>query len=267
MPRGHPDWWIQTGQFSFADIDTAELAARLGSPVTYQRSGRVIYFTDFEVDRNDWSFWVSGEGNGGIGNGIIEVFAGEGIAGGMQPFRGSQCLKIKADDVADNAGYYWTNAIKLLPAVWSGNIGIELLLAPDTDATSFNLHITHDDAGVERLAGILIDFTNDELSYLSGHSPLVYTVFDDIPGGEWGRVSGTSLRWGIVKLIISADLTKYVGLYINNHFFDLSDHAIPTGSFPVSSFERLSIQLFVSDSDGTGGSCYVDGVIVTQDEP
>lgn len=61
MPRGMPDW----GEYSPQEVvskllDNAELAARLGSPVLFDRRGTVIFMDDFNCGVNHWDTVTKG---------------------------------------------------------------------------------------------------------------------------------------------------------------------------------------------------------------
>jgi hypothetical protein len=54
--RSYPDFGVVPSGSMAPDIDMAELAARLGSPMTWRRDGRVLSLTDFCPSRNGWVF-------------------------------------------------------------------------------------------------------------------------------------------------------------------------------------------------------------------
>lgn len=54
--RTYPDGGVSESEYLPADIDSAELAARLGSPDVYRREGRVISVTDFSPNTEGWKF-------------------------------------------------------------------------------------------------------------------------------------------------------------------------------------------------------------------
>ena len=238
---------------------SVEAMASLGSPNTYRQRGKVLYLTGFEIDRNDWAYWSS-DAFLGMG-GSIDVWEGDGVAAGEQPFRGSKCLRIHADAVAA-AGEAWTSAIKLLPAMWAENMGVELELAFGENAQDFRMELGWDSAGKTRRAAILVDPINKNLSYLSSVGPDVWTEFGTF-FGEWRSQAAASLRWANCKLVVSDNQDEYMAFYINNEFYPLAGIQVPTGTYPITAFERLAINLRVTDNDLTEGIAYVDDVILT----
>jgi len=267
MPRGHRDWFVYTDQYAFADIDTGEICARIGSPYVYLRGGRAIYLTGFECDVNDWNASISA---GAVNP--LSRFVGDSEISGLRPLRGSACAKIAASIVADGDGNKWAQANKLLPAIWSGNLGLEVSIAPDANAQRFYLELHSDDGGITRAAGICIDFVNKKLYYRSGTATVAltsFTEFADQPGGDWLPVAGQSLRWGHIKLLVDSGLTEYLDFILNGRSFadEIGGVAITTGAFPATSFDRLLIQVGVLDNDGSAGCVYFDDLVFTQDEP
>jgi hypothetical protein len=80
MPHGTPDWGLTSGlatTYRWADLD--ELAVRLGSPVSVDRRGDVVFFDDFEHGLDKWSSGSSGAGaahylnTGGARSGYFSV--------------------------------------------------------------------------------------------------------------------------------------------------------------------------------------------------
>jgi hypothetical protein len=271
MSRGYPDWQVQTGQSAYVEFDAGELAARLGSVNTFRRSGRVLYATGFEGlvtgIVNDWSFFVPAGSSG-----YIAPFIGEGSSGKKQPYHGATSLAIVPTDVADADGVMRTNAIKLLPALWSGRLGVEMEVAAHENSQGFMLDISWDDSTTIRTAGIWVNFLTDRILYRSSSSGYGAGSFTDLaalPGGQWESQAGVSLRWGNLKLIVASDLTQYHNLLLNNRNFatEIRGLAVPTAVPVVTAFERISIQVNAIDDDGTNGPLYIDDVIVTNDEP
>ena len=269
MTRGHPDWLLSTGNFGYFDADMSELVARIGGGNVYRRSGRVIYTTGFECDIDDWVPYDPSAAGAGT-NGAAARWTGESGNAPKRPLRGSASLKLTPASTGDGDGIERMSAIKLLPAIWNGNLGYEVELAFHEDATGFVLQLSYDDAGVIREAGIMVDLVNADLLYRStvgGFELADFTKFADLPSvGQWQAQAGASLRWAHLKLIVSSELDKYLAFYLNQHAYDLSAVSIPTGTYGVGAFERIAVQLVAIDLDGTQGPSYVDDVIVTQDE-
>ena len=267
MARGHPDWWIQTGQFSFADIDTAELAVRIGSPITLHRSGRVIYLTGFEIDVNDWTFF-----SGGVGAEAMEWWGGDGGEAAKQPLRGSGAMKLTISDDDDDNGFYVNQAIKVLPAVWSGKLGIEMTFAIDDNVERIVLELSYDDGDTVVTGAIMIDAANSKLLYFDGDTEediADYTEFADMPGNTLQPPELVSLRWCNVKMILSSDLGEFTNFIFNGRSFadELAGVETLSASSSVTAFERLKIGIHAFGDDNSQGVLYVDDVILTQDEP
>jgi len=64
MPHGTPDYGITAGRQTTHQLtDLGELAVRLGSPVSFDRRGDVVWWDDFECSLNKWNVAASGTGS------------------------------------------------------------------------------------------------------------------------------------------------------------------------------------------------------------
>ena len=107
MARGYPDWGINTGAFGQFETDINEIPARLGSPYSFLRSGKVIFADKIETNLSHWIAENTGAG-GAISRDTTFSFFGSGS------------LKIvPATDGADNHA-----ATRFVPLIESGNVGL-----------------------------------------------------------------------------------------------------------------------------------------------
>ena len=264
--RTKPDFGRDPSQAPAIGEDVIEGVANMGGPQVHWRGGRILYITGFECSINDWVPWLPPMG---VGNGLVERFTGNGI---QQPMRGSACMHIRSQSVVDPAdAIFKTHAINLLPAKWSGRLALAMAIAPGEDSDSTFIDLAWDSNGVTREAGVAFDWPNKDFYYrdTGGWAALWnnYTKIDDIPAGEWRAQAGVSLRWGIVRFLIESDLSEYLGAWINSKFYDLAGVAVPTGVYPITAFERLTIQIIHAGADSTMHDLYIDDCILSQDEP
>lgn len=266
--RSEPDFEVFPTQEPALMYDVGELAARIGAPYVSWRSGKVLYISGFECNRNDWTLYLPPLG---AGNGDIVHFTGESVSGGKQCCRGMGTLQMIANDVLDPAtNTYRTSAIKLLPAMWSGNLCLQVTLGADENVEYAIIHFGYDSNGITRNAGVGLDFTTKSIYWMDTDAwgvPWANFTFLGNWFGEWRSQPGVSTRWGVLRLMISSDLTEYLGLWVNREFYDgIVGQTIPTGVYPVTAFERLSVNINVMTTAADDAEMFVDDVVVTQDE-
>lgn len=262
--RGHRDWFIDTSQYGFGDIDMAEAMVRLGSPNVYRRSGRVIYLDSFECGVGGWQYYDPSATNGKVESNTSQPVAGDNLT----IIHGRRCVKITPPSTADANGDYRTHLMKRLPRVWSGNLGIEALIASSASARAITLGLTLWTDTAYTPAEVTIDLANQDMLYrssVSGAFAAIYTKVADLQGGDL-RVAGER-PWAYLKLVVSSDLTKYRYALWNGQTIDLSGLAIPSVVPGAPYFAHLGIGVIAWGSTNAQQPAYVDALVVTQDEP
>ena len=243
MPRGHTDWWIQTGQFSFADLDTAELAVRLGSPSIHFRSGRVTYLTGFEIDIND----ALGLGIGA--DGVVETQTDDVIFG-------SKSLKITPPTLTPFYSYYHHP----LPKIKAGRWGVEISAAPSLNCELQTIGFALREGATAYAGQIRLNWEAGELQYRDRNNNVQKIA--DLPDNR----DVTYLYSVVVKLIVDWDDFVYKIVYLNDVSYSLNDEPLYKTT-PAVGPDYMQVQLFVLDSDGTQGWGVFDNLIITTDEP
>lgn len=242
MVRGGPDWGAAAPTATIATVDDlGELAARLGSPVTFDRRGNVVY-----IDQMQWGIesWVQTNisGTGAIAW-SADRYLSHGKSLSIAPTNGT-VSQIEA------ARYY--------PTLRPGQVGVELALSWGDLADQTTL--------------ILIPAASEfpRRSYslrLSGAGVLQYQA----NGGGWVNLASNSDlvvaaagRWHFVKLVVDTTNHKWVRLIYDNTEYDLSSIVAAEGVFstvgPLIAIRSLS-------EAPSNGIVYVDNVIFTQNEP
>lgn len=242
MPRGAPDYSNVRAYGPLHRLDDmAELAARLGSPVVYDRAGQVVWFTDFEHGLQGSVITVDHENS-------------EGIVSASRSFRGAYSLKMHPRAAASSR-VSWIRLLHHLPA---GDVGAEIAISLDTDPLTFELNLS-DYAGDDQTQAVL--------KYLPATGN--WEVGDNVLG--WvGVLSGFSLypsggAWYPVKLIADFVSKKYVKVLIGEHVIDLSDYFLVVD--PEVSPRQLTVGMTVRGNAATHAPVWIDGIIVTQNEP
>ena len=117
MPHGQRDWSnIGAEELVFAMDDMAELAARLGSPITFNREGNVLFVSTFEHG-------VAGFGTTPGGDDA------EIVTSALWSRTSGYCCKL----VAGKTTPYYALIYKTFPYPTLGSYGLELSFLLDTD--------------------------------------------------------------------------------------------------------------------------------------
>ncbi len=104
-----------------------------------------------------------------------------------------------------------------------------------------------------------VDVENKTISYR--HSSGTYiTVFE--PNTLYHASSPT---WMLIKLVVNVDNDEYERLHFNDQVVDISGNQGPVAASIWPSIVQISIRAF--DTSGSKAPVYVDGVVLTIDEP
>jgi hypothetical protein len=240
--RGHPDWQVNTGQFSFLDMDTAEAMVRLGSPNVYTRSGRVLYIDSFEDNLSPWVV-------DGSGVGYAAALATDRV------MHGSRSCKLTP---GSTVGKY-AKIVKRFPLIRSANMGIEVLFSQAIAATSIQF-------GLETVSG-------GELYRFGfkGSSDTGKLEIEISPAGTFvtidtiGQLRSANPDWRLLKAVVDPVTHYWKSLQLNAEKWDLSDYL---GVFEVGGApDRVLVQYFGYDTSGVQSPTWLDSFILTIDEP
>lgn len=236
-----PDWFnyrLESHEHVLQDI--AELAVRLGSPVSYNRAGSVSWIDDFRCGLSKWSTNASGAGTS---------------------------VKLRASD--SNTGPFCadltTGAVVLAEALMErrtappriGTFGLTTSLAALQGSPS--LHIL-----VRRILNDVAYYGEIEIAV----STWVISVFPggggDIPVLSVGSMASLYPIYHYLKLILDFDTGKYVRLLFDTDNIDLSAHDLVTVAYPGPDSYQLWFDLL--GGPAAVGEVLVDSVIFTYDE-
>lgn len=236
-----PDWGGQYNSGAFFPLfDMAELAVRLGSPISFDRRGAVIWFYDFfyGVDK----FGEVGGANGGS----VALSTAKWYT---PPF---SCLLTSGTSVGDNEGIR------------------EDFDVPQTTRVGFAAHYA---TGAFRDVRHTLIFDDGDTEYIGqvtwnvDASPDVYIA---TPSGNVSIVSQLPSGFGggdfaFIKLVIDITTQKYERLVWQGLDIDLSAYSLDTAA---SGSRRLRLESeVISGAGGSGWSAYVDQWVLTALEP
>lgn len=242
MPHGTPDYHITAGaQTTHQLTDLGELAVRLGSPVSHDRRGDVVWYDTFEADVLAWS--ASSDG------------AGSSVAlDTVSPRSGEQaCLLTAGSDGALTAAIAYSLAYPNL-----SRLGVEF---------AFQVQGLPD--YVQLVAGLFdgATFSQVQIRWDRLNNALQYTI----AGGAFVTVATPSLFTGspkvyhVLKVVWDAQEHTHERLILNDEIYDISGATMPTAASVAGT--HLYISIVVLGRAGANDAVRCDDVIVTQNEP
>ena len=241
MAHGTPDWQV-TGpkSINYALYDLGELAARLGSPVVYDRRGDVIFLDDFGNGEAEWTYVTSGAGAVHYptayyarGNGVAQLL-GSGVTESCYA-RMSKYIYLPELSCLGLAG-------SLLLEVNLVKVYLGLYVASGSRELSYRMTYRHLTGDLCVASGAVAENVVTTISPLYNLIPLFHYL----------------------KLRVDPVNEIYTELLINGIAVDLSAWTpqITTIGFPKS----IRVDFYVEGSSGLASAIVVDHVILTQNE-
>jgi len=240
VPRGQADFGMYAAKETVSGLaDLGELAARLKSPVTFDRRGDVLWLDDFEGTEGKWI--LSGTGTG------------KAYAHSAESARYGLCsMKLTAGDAATNHAQMATS----LPYPVLSKIGMEI---------SFTYN-----AGFGEYLWTFRLY--DGSDYYEGRvrftwSTLAWEIDDH---GTWrllktGSLTQATYLYHTIKIVLDFTTKKYVRVILNEVEYDVSAYSLATDDSIASA--QLRAEIRVTNRSAENMSAYFDSFIVTQNEP
>ena len=237
-----PDYGRLSAQATvFPVTDLGELAARLGSIVSHDRRGDVIWLDGFEDGLDKWQPTTSGSG----------------AAVDLSTSRARNGL-FSARLVAGSDTNRLAQIRRFLPFPSLSAFGLEISFGPPTtiDSLLLTLEINH---GASRVQfQVRYRDTDDDLQYRDSVGAYI-TFATDITLIDTNRIFHTA------KLVVDGRLGQYLRFIWDNTEYDLSGNA----GFTVAplTVARMDVIIDLVGRAGQNDIVYVDDVIITQNEP
>jgi len=221
--------------------DMGELAARMGSIVTFDRRGDVVWLDDFEHGIVAWSTAVLGAGA------AVDVTAATSLRGG-----------VSCQLTAGSGGGQYAEISRYISSSIGGRVGAKTSFAANADVDRFRLHYVYYSGAILYQAGIEVDVDQQLLRYLD--NTLTWTTFQ-----TGVTIPTTSIVWNDLKLVSDLDTGKYAHAILGANGFDMSslDLYRIASAIPPSFLFRLANYGLA----GVNGIVYVDDFILTVNEP
>jgi len=242
MPHGYPDYGVGAPSTTiYPVLDIGELAARLGSPVTFDRRGNVIMLEDFEDTLMKWN-------SNQTMNGTRRFQTAEAARSG------AFSVKMVTPNAADADTYLFRD----LPLPIQSKIGLEFSYAMYLQIKYIIIHISfYEKTRLYRFA-LRYDRYNTTMAYLNS-------------GGTYTDLVGTPSHmmlyhnWNTIKLVVDYENKKYVRALLNENSWDLKDIEPYKPAYTGTPY--LYIESRITNRAIGDNYIYLDDVILTQNEP
>jgi len=225
----------------FANIDDAELAVRLGSPVTMDRRGSVVWYDPFETVFNKWAVNYSvGTGWTGLSHNTAN--------------HGDSSLLVRTPDDSNAI----TMLSKYMNSIKGERIGLEISWSSEDDYPRIGLGYYQYD-GRNYTQGILWFYTQTDKMYIQDDTPTLVEIASNVGWAEELHA------WYTMKFVVDITKGKYVRAIFNNDEYDIS--ATNLTKTASANPDTLLLQLIVWHTDNWAHDVYLDDFILTTDEP
>jgi len=222
-------------------VGNAELAARLGSRVNYDRRGQVAFIEGFDVGLQRWQAIHIGTGSG------VEISTDCYVNGGYS---------VKLTGGSDGLRLAYINHWHWL--MYEGNIGVELGFCMPGNVEYFEARLSVFDGAVKHEAGMRFSDAADKLEVQTGDG--IWTEIAD--AGTLGRRVG---MFNYFKFVIDPTTHRYVRALFNRDETDVSAHSYYYDDLVHEPEVLLDLRLYSRNTEND--VVYVDNVILTAAEP
>lgn len=240
--RGQPDYGMYAPkEVTTAISDMGEVAARLGSIVTFDKRGDVVDFDNFEGPVIKWS----------VGTNI----AGSYVRHNSESVRsGAQALKLNTAD--DLTAYAFI--LKRIAILASKRLGLELSFSFLTAQQNLHLSLEYAKEDIEVEGEVKIEALTHQLYVKElGGAWIEVATLEDIDIGAFS--------FHTVKLVVDFNTNKYVRLLFDEFEYDISGIDLFTDEDDFG--WGFDTRIFLANPTATGGLVYLDDWILTQAEP
>lgn len=242
MAHGMPDWWgSEPSETTYRMADMAELAARLGSIVTFDRRGNVVFLDDFENGLTAWSASSTG--------------AAAKILPVSYPTMTGGLAIMLAPDPIDGA---YAEISHILPYPVLGGIGLECGIVIEANLDHFTMGLVLFDGDViVRYQNYYYHDTGELKLKASDGTQTTFAT----PGIQ-REGYGVFQR---IKMVVDILTGKYMWTIFNENVYDTSEYSPHSAADATKPSMAVALTMFVSGANSIEPT--VDNVIVTQNEP
>lgn len=242
MPHGYPPWSGVKKQTVFSiPIDLAELAVRLGSIVTHDRRGDVVFMEGFD---EGYQKWLVSYGGGGA---AVQVSTDTARSGAYS-------VKLTTGKAAGGHG----SLDKYHPRPVLSKVGLEAHFAPTTADPAVHETIYHYTGAGYYVFEVRYDHSTEKLQYLTGPA-----TWEDIAKDLAFFPNKSSFN--MMKLVVDLEANEFERVIFNDNGYTLPG----VGGLWVGGASAPYLAIGVcAKGDASGNyTVYLDDVILTQNEP
>lgn len=238
LPPWTSKWRMAT---IFANIDDAELAARLGSIHTFDRRGDIIWMDDFEGATLKWDNVT------GVGTGTIALST-------ARAHNGTQSVKY---DISAGVGSS-TNMAHPMALPVDSTLGFEISFTgkPQIERIGIKVYL---------YTGTAYTLFQCWYSLLTN---VLYIVGDggaDIPLAVGLMLLENDYCFHTMKMVADYKTGRYVRVILNDNEYDASAYAGDGGA--IGTETQLNIMIYAYNNNVASQPMYWDDFILTQNEP
>jgi len=218
----------------------AELAARLGAPLTYNRYGSLLFADTFEEGLTAWVVTINGVG-------------GRVVPSNTRSWEGAlAALLVSGTGAAPDS-----SISKYMPPVGDTNIGEQVAFCIDTNLERFEVAVTCGDGADRYFYRVRYHHPTGVLSYRSGLA--AYTPFAT-PGALFDQAG----NFHNLKLVVDNTKHEYVRFYLDNQVYDMKGIPVYTDALVINPFMHVILKVW---GDGfLSTNIYLDSFVLTFDE-
>jgi len=242
MPHGYPDYGVAAPKRTvYALQDMAELAARLGSIVTFDRGGDVQWLDYFQATTLHWETYLDGTGA------AAELSTAWALWG-------ERSLKL----TAGSSGYLYSQAWRNLILPVKSRLGLEAAFSVSDNTDYIQIDSELFDGTTMHYFSVRYRHQAQDLQLLT-HS-YQWTTF-----ATGVRLWAQDGLFNIAKMVFDLQTDRYVRFLLNHESYDLSPYTpvLDGSDTPPCN----SIGLGIWGLAGYNPYTYFDAIIFTQNEP
>lgn len=240
--HGAPDWSIyRIDSQTYTVMDLAELAARLGSIVIFDRRGDVVLLEDFSCGLNRWS----------------AILEGTDAAASLSPTY-VQSLGYSVKLTCGSDGQRSAGIRIPVPYPRQAAYGLEASFTFETNHAEFRLALTVYDSTDKHVFQIKYKKDTGRVQYLDADN-----AYQDLT-----PVCKTYINanlFNTMKIVANPITDTYERAILNRQTYDLAD--IPCYTTADATGQHFQIDLSYVGADGENPTGYADTIILTADEP
>jgi len=223
------------------NMGLAELAARLGSPITHDRRGNVIWYDDFESGICNWI---------GRGSGVAWEVSWSAKTSRRGAF---SCYMATTPLIGAYVGIE-----KYIAYASISNTGLEISIANVANWDYMLMGFIHYTRTDRRTLQVKYEQATGKWYYYDALGAPIYT-------GTTVKLEESIKQANIIKLVYDASLREYKHLIVNGVITDLSGIPLLIGG--TTGFLDVTLRIYIYSDSNAAAEAYVDDVIITQNEP